>query len=427
MSDLTPQMPARARPLADLPLDALLARAEELAKRWAITLLIGRPLERMSEIPFERLAGEAPALFAQAIRALESDLELDRLTGAGAPTGQEASAPAERLAAIAGARDLGEAAAAVEALRSVVWETMLEELRPGQLGWASPVLERAPARQLADLADRLACVCAAVVAVVVTTLCPGRDATEEARAAVSGGHEVALGARGRGDGEHDLAPSGGGATIVDERLETARPHRFVVAASGLAQAPVGRDERPLSWDESSPPVPPRAPAQEIEIRDQRREQGAAAWTRSIGRQLDRFEQDGRPFAALLVELLDVGRKHDDASLATPSLLTSAVEDALASELGAASGSVTQERPGRYWVLASETDRTGCERLAERLAGAAHSAMSLRGCSLEVAIGTAVCPDDGREAAALAAHADVDLYAARSAARATGARRAASVD
>jgi hypothetical protein len=420
MSDLTPQITSRARPVAALPLDALLARAEELAKRWAIALLVSRPLDRMGEVPFEQLACEAPALCAQVIRALESDVELDRLTGGGAPTGREASAPARRLAAIAGVREMDEAVAAVEALRCVLWETMLEELRPGYLGWASPVFQRSPVRQLADLADRLACVCAGIVAVVVTTLASERDAT------VAGGYQVALGARGRSASEHDLAPSAaGGPVIVDERSETPVSSDRVVA-SRLAPATGGRDERPLSWDES-PPVPLRTTAGEIEIRDERRDQGAAAWTRSIGRQLERFEQDGLPFAALLVELLDVGRLDGDEPPETPSLLASAVEDALAAELRAASGSVTQERPGRYWVLAPGTDRVGAERLSERLAGAAHSSMRQRGYSLEVAIGTAVCPDDGREAAALAAHADVGLYAARSAARATGARPAASLD
>jgi predicted signal transduction protein with EAL and GGDEF domain len=56
-----------------------------------------------------------------------------------------------------------------------------------------------------------------------------------------------------------------------------------------------------------------------------------------------------------------------------------------------------------------------------------SAVRHRGAPLELAVGSAVCPDDGREAPALAAHADVGLYAARSAARTGLARRAASVD
>jgi len=45
-----------------------------------------------------------------------------------------------------------------------------------------------------------------------------------------------------------------------------------------------------------------------------------------------------------------------------------------------------------------------------------SGASHRGVPLAVTIGSAVCPDDGTDAAALAARADVGLYAARAAGR-----------
>jgi len=436
MSEPQPPITPRARPVADLPLDALVARDEEMARRWAMTLLIGRPLDRMSEVPLEQLAWEGPELCAQAIRALASDLELDRLTGAVTPSGRGASAPARRLAVIAGVHDVGEVVVAVEALRRVLWETMLEELRPGQLGWASPILDSSPARQLADLADRLACVCASLVAVAVVSVSTERDAMARGDAAILSARESAPRDRDRDRAarERDPVPDSGGETVIVDERSRVPVSEGQVAFARSRTAPKGAlaDARPLSWDES-PPVPPRARDGEIEIRDERREQGAAAWTRSIGHQLERFERDGLPFAALLVELVDIERmsRHEPGTL---TLLAATIEQALVGELqtqpgpvGAGSGAVTQERPGRYWVLAPETDRMATERLAERLARAAHVAMRRRGSSLEVAIGTAVCPDDGREAAALAAHADVGLYAARSAARAAAGRPAASVD
>jgi hypothetical protein len=426
----------RARPVAGLPLDALLAHAPEVARRWAIAMLTARPLDRMGELPLEQLACDAPELCAQAIRALASDVELDRLTGAGAPGSREASAPARRLARIAGVHEVGAAVAAVEALRGVLSETILEELRSRRIGAADPLLERSPARDLLDVADRLACVCAGMVAVAAAAVSAEHDAAASGRDARAGDPIVA---QGRGARERDPAPSaGGGPVIVDERPASpgvsglSASERAPSASERVMTVPEGGpdDERPLSWDES-PPVPPRARAGEIEIRDERREQGAVAWIRSIGRQLERFERDGLPFAALLVELGGVERlpRLESATLS----LAGAVEQAFAAELraspstvaAASSGAVTQERPGKYWVLAPETDRAGAERLAERLARAAQASMGWRSSSLEVAIGTAVCPDDGREAAALAAHADVGLYAARSAARA--ARPAASVD
>jgi hypothetical protein len=433
MSEPQPPITPRARPVADLPLDALVARDEELARRWAMTLLIGRPLDRMSAVPLEQLAQEGPELCAQAIRALASDLELDRLTGAVAPSGRGASAPARRLAVIAGVHEVGEVVVAVEALRRVLWETILEELQPSQLGWAFPILDSSPARQLADLADRLACVCASLVAVAVST---ERDATAGREAAIVSVSETAPRDRDRVAAAHERDPvpdSGGEAVIVDERSRApVSEGQVAFARSRMVTEGALAEERPLSWDES-PPVPLRARAGGIEIRDERREQGAAAWTRSIGRQLEHFARDGLPFATLLVELVDIERmsRHEPGTL---SLLAATIEQALVGEMqaqpgpiGAESGAVTQERPGRYWVLVPETDRLATERLAERVARAARVAMRQRGSSLEVAVGTAVCPDDGREAAALAAHADVGLYAARSAARAAAGRPAASVD
>jgi GGDEF domain-containing protein len=66
-------------------------------------------------------------------------------------------------------------------------------------------------------------------------------------------------------------------------------------------------------------------------------------------------------------------------------------------------------------------------LAVRLLDTVSTRTSPRGTPLRVAIGTAVCPEDGREPAMLAAHADVGLYAARSAVRASAHPPATPVD
>jgi hypothetical protein len=400
--------------------DTLLARAEELARRWAIALLASRPLDRMAEVPLAQLAREAPALVAQAICALESDAELERLSTGDAPSGRDAFAPARRLAALAGAREVGETVAAVEAFRRVLWEATLEASRPAQLEGPSPIAEAPTSRTLADLADRLACVCAGIVAqALATSVANERQAPDAGERRAPGGSER----RAPGGGERQAPDAGevGQAVLVDEHEHEHEPaHTPARAVSSEGAAGAAREhaerDRPLSWDES-PPVPPRAPPGEIAIRDERREHGAAAWTRSIGRQLARFEHDGLPFATLLVELVDFERCDRDESPGGLALLAAAVEDALAGELRGASSSVTQERPGRYWAIETETDRAGARVLAQRLADAARAALHRRGRALDVAIGTAVCPEDAREAAALAAHADVGLYAARSAARA----------
>jgi hypothetical protein len=238
-----------------------------------------------------------------------------------------------------------------------------------------------------------------------------------------------------------------GAVIVDERegASTSSPPVVAPEAPQVSQARQAQ-ARPLPWD-TAPQAPQATPQPQIEIRDARGEEGPAAWIGSIGRQLERFERDGLPFAVLLAELVDVERLHRAELPEEVSRLTSQVESALAAELrqiggapadggGGGAGrsgsgpwpaSLTRESPGRYWLLAPETDGIDAGALAERLARAVRRSVSHRGAPLEVAVGTAVCPEDGREAAALAAHADVGLYAARAAGRSSVGRLIVSVD
>jgi GGDEF domain-containing protein len=394
VDDLRTHQPPRARPVGDLPVDAVLACADELARRWAIALILARPLDRIGDLPVEELAREAPSLCAQAVRALQSDVELDRLTGQGAPSGRGDSAPSRRLAAIAGARNPAAAVEAVEALRGVLWEALLDQLNEPS------------ARQVGDLSDRLAYVCAAALAAAVdAALAPGAHASfDDAQAEIRISEPTA----------RDLARApqrGRQAVIVDER------ECVPVASPARKRAP--------SWDASLPVPPPAAQAVEVEIRDERSEEGPAAWIRSIGGQLERFERDRLPFVVLLVELVDIERLRRDERPEELSALGARVEQALASQLRARPGSLTRERPGRWWLLMAETDRAGARERAERLTRAVASCASDRRAPLEVAVGMAVCPADGREAAALAAHADAGLYAVRSVVRASAGRPAAT--
>ena len=352
-----------------------------------IALIRSRRLDAIGEVPLERLAYEAPPLCAQAVRAMQSDVELGRLTGNGGDA-RTGVAHARRLAEIAGARDSTAVVRAVEALRGVLWEALLDQMT-----------EPSP-RQVGDIADRLAYVCAEALAVAL-------EAEAMTAADSSRDDEIAVVAADTEAVTVGVAPAGASgrhAMIIDERHSP---------------------ERPLSWDES-PPIPPGARAAEIEIRDERREEGPAAWIKSIGGQLERYEQDRLPFAVLLVELRDIERlRREDLSRGLAGVLAR-VEGALAVVLGKRAGSLTRERPGRYWLLMPETDRVGARELAGSLAHAVASCRGKDGAPLDVAIGTAVCPDDGLEASALAAHADIGLYADRSAARVT-AGRPASID
>jgi GGDEF domain-containing protein len=352
----------------------LSARAGELAQRWAVALIVARPLDALGEIPLDVLAREAPSLCAQALRAVRSEVELQRLAGTGAGGAREDPALARRLPAICGAREPAALIEAVEALRGVLWEALLGELT------------EASTRLVADVGDRLAYVCATMLATALAALVPQHaDGTLEADPPSEG--EPVL-ATEPGPLTQPPAPASslpGGAVIVDERVPLAEP---------LAAAPA-----------------------EIEIRDERREEGPLAWISSIGAQLERFERDGVPFAVLLVELLELERLRRQEPPETLLRLASGLEQALAAALGPWSGTITRERPGRCWLLVPETDRAGAERLAQRLMRELSERGGERQLTLAVAIGTALCPEDGREPATLAAHADVGLYAARSALRA----------
>lgn len=142
-----------------------------------------------------------------------------------------------------------------------------------------------------------------------------------------------------------------------------------------------------------------------------REEGASAWVNTVGRLLERHSVDGLPFAVLLVEVVDVAHIERTESPVQVNNLIAQVESALERALRA-EDTLTRESFGRYWLVAPETNGTGARMLAERLARLVRTSASHRGAPLEVAVGIAVCPDDGAEAPTLAARADLGVYSAR---------------
>ena len=140
--------------------------------------------------------------------------------------------------------------------------------------------------------------------------------------------------------------------------------------------------------------------------------------------MQRYSQDGVPFAVLLIEPVEIERLRHAEPPSELTRLAAQLEEAIAAQW---SGSVTRQRTGRYWLIAPAVNRLGVRELAERLRRDLETAVSHAGAPLQLALGTATCPDDGAEASALAAHADVGLYAARSAARGSQRRVFAPVD
>src|SRR3954449_6742071 len=138
---------SRARPVADAPVAALVADAEDVAKAWLLELVAAGPLAGAAALPLDAFSREAPTLCAAVARALGDDVELARLQARG-----DLAAVAAGVGTLAGASAPAGAVAAVEALRRAVWDAAL-----GELGRPSGAL-------VADLADRLAAVCALLVA-----------------------------------------------------------------------------------------------------------------------------------------------------------------------------------------------------------------------------------------------------------------------
>jgi len=326
------------------------------------------------------------------------------------------SGPAERLE---------HAARAAHTLSEALWEALHEELADRR-----PEIDRDD-RRVTELSERLADVSATVALLARGDArpsspepqpAPRRGAFDRPAAPVSPVAPV--------ESEPRIAPVEPDPRVAQVepgsrvgRAEYEEPHSSSSQAgeAHAAQEPLATA---VLVDELAPGGAP-----EIEIRDRRvressslshRERvldagGPDAWVGAIGRRLERYERDGLGFAVLLVELVDVERLRHSELPGEMSRLTGLVEGALAGELGPAD-SLARESPGRYWLLASETDARGARLLAERLADAVRNAPSHRGAPLEVAAGVAVCPADGTQAAALAAHADIGLYAARASGR-----------
>jgi hypothetical protein len=271
------QPAARARPVADAPVDALVAQADELARRWALALIATRPLAEIAELPLGDLARSAPALCAALAHALASEEGLERL------------ARGERRAALApslGTRRAGELVADVDTLRSILWDATLQQL-------GDP-----PVRLVADLADRLSYVCAIAVAATLDEPAEVPGVTDPARAPAPAGAPAPARAYAGAAAEppsHVTEPhvaerrvaGRGGAALIDElgqeprplapsdELEGERPRGAHEGAAQIPNAPgdgrgpgaAGEPRDPRTshdWPESPttppsvPPQPPRA-------------------------------------------------------------------------------------------------------------------------------------------------------------------------
>jgi hypothetical protein len=220
--------------------EELVERAEELARRWIVALVGARALGQMAGVPLELLAREAPALCARLARALRSDTELAQMLEA--PDAREdagavrSAGPWAWIAADAGA---GVVVHDVEALRSVVWAALRDELRDP------------PPSQLADLADRLAFVCASLLAAVLARYAaPVSEGTGATSSHPAGRAEQIL------YSSPASGSSGRGAVLIDEFADAS-----VGSVEAGAMPPRSADvprQAPRGARAPAPPAAPRA-------------------------------------------------------------------------------------------------------------------------------------------------------------------------
>jgi hypothetical protein len=407
----------RPRPVADAPV----LDGAALAKAWLVELVAVAPLERAAALPGPRFADDAPRLCTGVAAALSSEAAFDDLEPGGALAPLAAGA-----ADLAAARDALEAVTALEALRATAWAAIVAEL------------DRPRPETVADLADRLAAIVAALSAAALdrpafaTGLRPGDRGP------------LAAVLRSRPD---DPAPADGlsadPASQPSDASAAAPPNHEPSADAPPLDAFAAPRSPDASAEAPSPfAAPPAAPSDatgatepldlsverlyglvedavrddaspEIEDATEFTARRLAPWTAAIERRLIRHREDGLPFAVLCVELVDLDRlvAADRDGDVTEALETA--EAAMCAQLRPADALV-RERPGRYWLTTPDTDSGEARVLAHRIVAGVAAAPGHRGAPMQAAVGVAACPADGADAGELENRAEEGLFAARAA-------------
>jgi GGDEF domain-containing protein len=365
-----------ARPVADAPVDALVVRAEDLAKGWLLGLLEDAPLEDAPGILAAELARDGPRVCAAVVQALASDDDLQRLEPGGALEGLAA-----RAGSFAGGRDGESICRVIDALGAVIWAAVRDELA------------RPDPDQVAELAERLSLVIELVrraamraaagersagAGVVSQAVVPGPD-PEPSRGFSVG--RVSDSRSDMGSGSLSWPPE-------KARGEVSGAGTGAGAGSGSG-AGAGAFSRGRSGDARS-----RDPL----------------WLGALDDEVVRAERLGTPLSLLLVELEDAERvlAADGAreAAATFGRFAQAVRGAARRQ-----DLLACESDARAWVIARDTPRPGARALGRRIVSAVQGAQPWRGAPLTVNLGVAVFGEDGRDGERLIRAAEEAMFAA----------------
>ena len=394
-----------SRPVADTPVDALLARADDLAKGWLLAMLEQRELEDAPAILAGDVVRDGPRLCDAVVRALADDHDLRRLDQGGA-----LERLASRAGELAGTSKAEPSVRAVDALRGVIWAALREEL------------VRPDADLVEALAERLALITELVRAAVLrrfaasdaggTGLSPGAVTGVRGLAEASENREP--GSAGMTDVDPDPVDDGPGVSAGDG--ETIGERAGVDPSSGggeVADFALSRASSPRS--SASRLSTPRAPGEgAIPVT------ADLLWRGALEDEVARAKRSGAKLALLLAELGDADRLSavESAYIASETFgrFAQAVRSALRRE-----DILACETESRAWIIARTTGRTGARALGSRIAAAVQDAEPWRGGPLTVGVGLAILGEDAHDAVGLIEAADEWTFAAESAGVATGER------
>jgi len=127
----------RARPVADAPIETLLARIEDLTKGWLLALLEQHELHEAPRILAADLTRSGPRVCDAIVRSIADDTDLRRLEPGGA-----LEPLVSRAGEIAGAETAEHVSHAVDALHAVVWSALRDELRHPDGNQVAEIAER---------------------------------------------------------------------------------------------------------------------------------------------------------------------------------------------------------------------------------------------------------------------------------------------
>ncbi|HTU85388.1 MAG TPA: hypothetical protein VMF57_07410 [Solirubrobacteraceae bacterium] len=380
----------RPRPVASAGLDALLSRADALAKGWLLALVEDAPLEEAAAILAGDVARDGPRICDAVIRAIGDEADLRRIEPDGV-----LEPLASRAGELAGADSLVAASRAVEALKDIVWSALRSELAGGD-----PEL-------LTEAAERLSLVMDLVRAAVLRRQelskpkvdPPGPGRVAPLRVASPAPDPV------RGP---DPVRAPDPVVTAREDVGPAEAPRETGDVPGLVEMPgsvgaAGGEADGGRFAEAGTGVGEEAPGGEESGRD-------ALWVGALRDEIVRAARARMPLSLLLVELEEA----EKLLAVEPSAQASATFGRFAQAVRSAvrrRDVLACETESRAWIIARDTGRAGAQALGSRIVMSVPGEESWRGAPLTVSVGLAVLGEDGHNAATLIDAAEQTRFAA----------------